>query len=226
MSNALKPPEPLDSRSEQDEPCDADVLELLRRSPHPYHRRRTDIAPSSLSGDSSNNTSPRHTSLKTPQSGSDYEEITPQVEDKGPRSLSHTPSDSGTEADDEGYGFVRALPAPPVRPRKGLRDYRGSGINGTSTPLLTPSQVDEEGRILPDELQAGLDGPSPSDEEARIARQKYMRRRRAELVRRSTELGLLATLGALVLRGCNCWENILVWHRGKIILGTILVYLT
>ncbi|KAF2809953.1 uncharacterized protein BDZ99DRAFT_498182 [Mytilinidion resinicola] len=217
MSNALKPLEPLDSRSEQDEPYDADALALLRRSPHPYHRRQTDIAPSNLSSESSNSDSPPRTTLKTPQSGSDREHTISDEEEKGRRKIFRTPSDSGTEADDEGYSFVRALPAPPARPRKGLRDSRGSGIDGVSTPLLTPSQVDEEGKRFPRQFKAGLEGPSPSDDEAKAARQKYLKRRRAELVRRSTEVGLLALLGLLVIRGCSCWERIIVWHRVEIL---------
>lgn len=35
---------------------------------------------------------------------------------------SKTPSDSGTEADDESTGVLKGLPAPPARPRKGLED--------------------------------------------------------------------------------------------------------
>ncbi|KAL9107535.1 MAG: hypothetical protein Q9187_008411, partial [Circinaria calcarea] len=37
------------------------------------------------------------------------------------RKLSTSPSESGTEADDEA-GLLKGLPAPPSRPRKGLRD--------------------------------------------------------------------------------------------------------
>ena len=52
-------------------------------------------------------------------------------------------SDSGTEADDERRTFVKALPAPHLRPRKGLKTGESN-----ADVLLTPSQLDDEGRRL------------------------------------------------------------------------------
>lgn len=136
--------------------------------------------------------------------------------------MTPSPSDSGTEADDEGYGFVKALPAPPIRPHKGLRDVRGTGIDGAGgSPLLTPSQVDEDGRRYAAEFfkvakdTSRREEPSPTDDEAKAARQKYLKRRRNELVRRTTETALLGTIGLLVVRGCSCGEKLLQWHRGQ-----------
>ncbi|KAF2749749.1 hypothetical protein M011DRAFT_517668 [Sporormia fimetaria CBS 119925] len=130
----------------------------------------------------------------------------------------HSSMQSGTEADDEGYGLVKALPAPPMRPRKGLRDMRGAGFDGAATPLPTPSQVDEDGRrysleYFRSKKSRGKAGsPSPTDEE-RAAREKYRKRRRNELFRRSTETVLLAFIGLLAVRGCSCWKELLRWQR-------------
>jgi hypothetical protein len=201
-------PAPFDALS----PADIEHLELFRRSPHPYHRRqhaeRTKIAQSS---ESSTNSSlqPTLNSHGVTLSGEDGRKR---------RKLSESPSASGTEADDEGYGFVKALPAPPVRSRKGLRDSRGSGIDGIPSPLLTPSQVDDEGRRLSAEycrLRKSKSGqPGPAEEEERTAREKYRRMRRNELFRRTTETVLLGVIGLLAIRGCCCWKQLLRWHRG------------
>jgi len=212
MSNDLKPPEPSD---EQGDASDVDALGFLRRSPHPYHRRQAELRSLNQSSESSSNDFIQPSALTSSISGSDRDQTISNDNDaRTRRKSSRTPSDSGTEADDEGYSFVRALPAPPIRPRKGLRDFDG-GVS----PLLTPSQVDEERRKLLVEYfkssKEGFDGPSPTDEEARTARQKYLKRRRAELIRRTTETGLLVVTGLMVINGCSSWKKILQWHRGR-----------
>lgn len=215
MSNDLKPPEPSD---EQGDASDVDALGFLRRSPHPYHRRQAELRSLNQSSESSSNDFIQPSALTSSKSGSDRDRTISNDDDaRTRRKSSRTPSDSGTEADDEGYSFVRALPAPPIRPRKGLRDLRGSGFDGGVSPLLTPSQVDEERRKLSAEYfklsKEEFDGPSPTDEEARTARQKYLKRRRAELIRRTTETGLLVVTGLMVINGCSSWKKILQWHR-------------
>lgn len=196
---------------------DIEALELFRRSPHPYHRRQHELRtaqPSSASSSSQLSRTTRPASQGTP---SDEDE-------KKRRRLSQSPSESGTEADDEGYGFIKALPAPPLRPRKGLRDARGSGLEGDATPLLTPSQVDEEGRKLSMQYFQSRKGvsrtgePSPTDDEAKAVRQKYLKRRRNEILRRTTETALLGVIGMLAVGGCKCWEKLLHWHRGMCML--------
>lgn len=194
-------------------PAEIEALELFRRSPHPYHRRRKDLRKTETSNESSSNDFSR-TSLG-PTDGTISDE-----DGRKRRKISPSPSESGTEADDEGYGFVKALPAPPLRPRKGLRDSRGSGIDGATSPLLTPALIDEEGRKSAAEyFRARKDGArtgaaSPTDDEARAARQKYLKRRRNELIRRTTESALLGIIGMLAVHGCCCWERLLRWHRG------------
>jgi hypothetical protein len=85
---------------------------------------------------------------------------------------------------------------------------------------LTPTQIDDEGRKFSDEYfdekkrKTRKGEPSYTDEEARVARQKYLQRRRNELLRRATETALLAVIGVLAVSGCGCWEQLLGWHRG------------
>jgi hypothetical protein len=47
------------------------------------------------------------------------------------------------------------------------------------------------------------------------ARQKYLQRRRNELVRRTTETALLAGIGLLAVQGCSYWDKLLKWNRGE-----------
>lgn len=186
---------------------DIEALELFRRSPHPYHRRQHELRPAQQSSESLSN-------------ATHAQGVISDEDERKRRRVSQSPSESGTEADDEGYGFIKALPAPPLRPRKGLRDVRGTGLAGDVTPLLTPSQVDEEGRKLAGQYfrprKEGSRGgePSPTDEEAKAARKKYLKRRRNEVVRRTTETALLGVIGILAVSGCGCWEKLLQWHRG------------
>lgn len=203
--------EPPDTQLEAPSAAEIEALELFRRSPHPYHRRRDDKTSTLPSAGSSSTHLSRTVLNPSDRTLSDED-------GRKRRKVSQSPSESGTEADDEGYGFVKALPAPPIRPRKGLRDMRGAGINGGASPLLTPSQVDEEGRRFSVEyFKVGRNGggePSATDEEARKARQKYSKRRRNEIVRRSTETALLGLIGVLAVRGCCCWGRLSEWYGG------------
>lgn len=182
-------------------------LEQLRRSPHPYHRRQHENIGGSSSSSSRTTLEPRSHTIS-------------DEDGRKRRRISQSGSTSGTEADDEGYTFVKALPAPPLRPRKGLRDVRGAGLDGDATPLLTPSQVDEEGRPYSPEYfrarksRSRVGTPAPTDEEARKAREKYRRRRRNEAIRRTTETALLGVIGTLAVCGCCCWKELLRWHKG------------
>lgn len=194
-----------------------ETLELFRRSPHPYLRHRADLSNAQLpSENSSNNAS----ATRTPPRPSDRT-IPDEDYRKRRKRNSQSPSESGTEADDEGYQFVKALPAPPLRPRKGLRDRQGLGREEGLSPLLTPTQIEEEVRKYSDEyFREGKHNfrgaeASPIDKEAQAARQKYMRRRRNEVIRRTTETALLAGIGILAIHGCECWPRLLEWHRGQ-----------
>ncbi|KAF1914898.1 hypothetical protein BDU57DRAFT_579479 [Ampelomyces quisqualis] len=187
-----------------------ETLEQFRRSPHPYLRHKDEIR----------RPSPDRFATRT-KSDSDGRKRRKAQSHSHSHSHSHsqTPSESGTEADDEGYTFVKALPPPPLRPHKGLRNTG----QGAQSPLLTPTQIDDERRKFSDEYfdekkrRTRKGGPSFTDEEARIARQKYLQRRRNELVRRATETALLAAIGALAVSGCGCWRQLLGWHRVELV---------
>ncbi|KAE8871894.1 hypothetical protein PTNB73_03353 [Pyrenophora teres f. teres] len=193
---------------------EVEELQLLRRSPHPYLRHRDQVR----------RQSPNRSDDPVLQEQTPYAiEDDTMYEDDGRRRrkpTSQSPSESGTEADDEGCSLVKALPAPPSRPHKGLRDPRAYGSEEwMATPLLTPTQIDDEGRKFSDRYfnssnrgtrKGDMDH---TDEEARAARQKYLQRRRNELLRRTTETILLAGIVVLAVHGCECWARLLEWHR-------------
>jgi hypothetical protein len=219
MSQEPDPPEaPFDAPFDAPTTSEMETLELFRRSPHPYLRHEDEIWKPSPDRSATSSHASRHRPSPPNRTISDAD----GRKRRKTSSQSQSPSESGTEADDEGYSFVKALPPPPLRPHKGLRVTGGSG-HGALSPLLTPTQIDDEGRRISgdyfeEKKRRNRKGePSFTDEEARIARQKYLKRRRNELFRRTTETALLAVIGVLAVSGCNCWVQLLAWHRGTII---------
>ncbi|KAL8855306.1 MAG: hypothetical protein Q9178_008035 [Gyalolechia marmorata] len=142
------------------------------------------------------------------------------------RKDSTTPSDSGTEADNESGPLLKSLPAPPAKLRKGLKN--GSAV-GTPSPLLTPSYLDDEKRreVFEASLKrrASLQSHTSTDEETLAIRDKFRKKRRAELIRRLTETVLLLCIG-----GIACWRTILlpirkrITHALLVICGTYTLY--
>ncbi|KAL6716453.1 hypothetical protein ACLMJK_006020 [Lecanora helva] len=185
----------------------------LSRSPHPYHRQRR-----SLLQDGSNSTytspAPVITSANLVQEPNHaaQEPTYFDADHRKRRKQPQSPSDSGTEADDERGEILLGLPAPPNRLRKGLK---GDNNAGTASPLLTPSYLDQEPRRLVLKAQskrrASLQSQSCTDEETQKLREKFVRRRQAELVRRASETALIGFVGYVA---CN--SNI-VWllHRSQ-----------
>lgn len=208
-------PESPDTHLDAPTPSDIESLELFRRSPHPYLRHRDEIRKNSSEDvplQISSRARRRPLKRTLSDANGDNSLSTPL------QSQSQSPSESGTEADDEGYNLVKALPAPPLRPHKGLREPPGKG-QGATSPLLTPTQIDDEGRKFSEEYfsvnkKGKRKDTSYIDDEAIAARQKYRKRRRMELIRRATEVALLAGIGALTVSGCGCWGIVLGWHRG------------
>ncbi|KAL5604192.1 uncharacterized protein BROUX77_004378 [Berkeleyomyces rouxiae] len=94
-----------------------------------------------------------------------------------------TVSDSGTEADNE-Y-FLRSLPAPKTRLHKGLRGEE-EPLSGASTPLLAP--LPQRGR-----------NPSATTETSDIEKIKRRNKRLRLLVRRATEVAIVAALSSIVV---------------------------
>jgi hypothetical protein len=213
MSQEVEPP---DARLDAPMTSEMEALELFRRSPHPYLRHKDEIRKPSPDRSLKPNGATRRRPSPSNRSISDAD----GRKRRKTSSQSQSPSESGTEADDEAYSFVKALPPPPLRPHKGLRETASSG-HGALSPLLTPTQIDDEGRKYSEEYFAEKKRrtrrgePSLTDEEAKAARQKYLQRRRMELARRATETAELIAMGLLAISGCNCWEQLLGWHRGK-----------
>jgi hypothetical protein len=190
-------------------------LRVPSRSPHPYHRRKPD-EPLSLEPEPHQERD--EDSLPTPTQEGEVVKSEGIKRRRPTKQVSLTPSESGTEADDEGYGFIKALPAPPLKPRKGLRDGRPSGFGGDVTPLLTPTTLDEDARRFSFDRPASKKAEndrSSTDEETRTARAKFVKRRRAELHRRISEVALLGFLGLLILWNKSIRAALHSWHRGK-----------
>ena len=178
-----------------------DPTQRLSRSPHPYHRNRDTV----LQDDGTSVSAPRRSGfariLSTSQvkrgAGATYFD----ADHRKRRKNISSPSESGTEADDEKGGSLLRLPAPPARLRKGLK---GLNSSGTASPLLTPSYLDEEPRRLGLESRKrrreSLQSPTHTDEETVRLKEKFVRRRRAELIRRFSETILLGSVGFI---SCN-----------------------
>ena len=170
----------------------------LSRSPHPYSKQKSDVlqdnenvaARSSTAFVSLVETDPF---IRTEKNEHTYFD----ADHRKRRKYLSSPSDSGTEADDErGRGSLLGLPAPPSKPRKGLKCYNGSG---TESPLLTPSYLDAESRRLDSKAQkkcwGSLQSQIHTDEETIERRQKFNQRRQAELIRRASENVLIGAIG-------------------------------
>ena len=180
----------------------------LSRSPHPYSKQKSDVLQ-----DHGNTTAYVRNALVNPadtESSLRFEKNEHTYFDadhRKRRKFSSSPSDSGTEADDErGSTSLLGLPAPPLRPRKGLKGSHGSG---TDSPLLTPSYLDAESRRLDSKVQKKRWGSSQRqtcvDEETIRLRQKFQQRRRAELIRRFSETMLMGAIGFIACSRDTGW---------------------
>lgn len=189
-----------------------DAARRLSRSPHPYHRQQFELPYGSERFNSaSSNAPPTKSPLRSAQTTDDED-----GQDQRRRSETYkesTNSDSGTEADDE--HFLKGLPAPRLRLHKGLRGI-DSSPSGTPSPVLSPALIDEDSsrahgffrqRTLP---PAGLDR-----EEAEKALEKFRRKRRIEVVRRSTEAGILFFVGIMLFFDTQVRNVIYTWRKGE-----------
>jgi hypothetical protein len=183
----------------------------LSRSPHPYWRRR--VEPWRQQEQPDPNGSCSDFTLLTPSpypsDRGSGDEATRGHNERLLRRDFRSPSDSGTEADDESYTFLKGLPAPPVKLRKGLRDTRGEGIERSLTPLHLKG---DDTRDLTDYKEgSGTDRLEPTSDGTKKAAE---RTRRSELIRKGVEFSLVACIGGLLLRGGNVIRALRSWHRG------------
>lgn len=168
----------------------AEDLRQFTRSPHPYHRSRRLWS-------------------RTPSEQGDRLQLPSYSK------ASRTPSDSGTEADDESTGILRGLPAPPVRPHKGLRaGGYGAGDSDAWLPSLQPwpSLVRSSTR--------GSRGSSGEEAGGKAAeRTRIKRRARVEILRRLLETALLLSVGVVVLLQRDAHSLAWAWRKGENITG-------
>lgn len=177
-------------RSTTPTPVSSDLMpEDLRqftRSPHPYHRSRQPLS-------------------RSPSEQGD------QLQPPSYSKSSRTPSDSGTEADDESTGILRGLPAPPLRPRKGLRSGANSYVDSDAwLPRLKPwpsfvRQVSRGSRRSSEEA---------AEEEA-LETQRLRQKRRVEVLRRLMETALLLSVGLVVLLQRDARSLAWAWKKGN-----------
>ncbi|KAL8376419.1 hypothetical protein RB595_007484 [Gaeumannomyces hyphopodioides] len=197
---------------------DGGELRLLSRSPHPYHRQRSELL------HPSDRLSARTSGARRPNRRSDDGDALHPSAAARPATAagsnnnkdSTTTSDSGTDADDE--HFLKGLPAPRTRWHKGLRG-RNEPVSGTSTPLLSPALLEEEGR-------KGSQSPKqdPSLRERRANAERTRRKR--EIFRRVTEFLVLFSLGAILYSNRDVKPFVHAWSREFItqsVLAAILV---
>ncbi|KAL2025074.1 hypothetical protein VTK56DRAFT_76 [Thermocarpiscus australiensis] len=168
MPEHLQPPTTLAGADSAED--SHDNLRALSRSPHPYHRRNSELLdPSDRFGCRASTA--RGTVVENSSAGLTVP-FPSFARDSTPA------SESGTEADDE--HFLKGLPAPKARLHKGLRG-KNEPLSGTSTPLLSP---------------AVLEGASERNKRAapeRIRRRKELIRRAAELILLVCQVGMVAS---------------------------------
>ncbi|KAG9235110.1 cytidylyltransferase [Amylocarpus encephaloides] len=201
-----------------------DALRRLSRSPHPYHRQRFELLHASERVISY---APAKRSPLTSKHNTDDEEQerTPVTSDSYRES---TTSDSGTEADDE--HFLKGLPAPKIRPHKGLRGLDGT-FSASPSPLPSPAILNGDAH-KPLEFSRTLPGATSqaSQEEAyQKAVDKIRHKRRVEVIRRVAETGILGFVAGLICLNPNIRQLIWSWKRefaceSLIILTLVAVY--
>lgn len=164
---------------------------LRDRSPHPYFRQGSTVESDQFVNDHIK----RFSTLDGDQTSEDD-----SAQETGSRAIASSSggSESGTEADDERPSVLKSLPPPAFRPRKGLKTG-----DGPASPLLTPSQLDIEGRRLSQgyfnhEKAGGRTTKAPDLKELGIERQKFEQKRRAERIRRLAEGGLVGLIGLII----------------------------
>jgi hypothetical protein len=183
-----------------------DALRRLSRSPHPYFRQKFELAHSSERFPTT--TPPAKSPLRSRRSTDDEEQ-----EGSRPQSRSYresTNSDSGTEADDE--HFLKGLPAPKLRPHKGLRGVEGS-LSSSPSPLLSPAILDEDPSKVRSYLRSSS-ATSLSDDEVRKTAEKLRRKRWVEILRRATEGAILLLVASTLCFELDIRKLLRLWRRG------------
>ena len=172
----------------------------LSRSPHPYHHQSAQ-----LQENVHVNRTLRPNPLRLGERVPALAELTNNPTDLASRRGTPTsPSDTGTEADDE-RPLLKALTAPPLRGRKGLKGAKISGSDLYGSPFPTPSPLDEEksslfvGHAHKERQKAILVG----QDTFKTFRRRRKQPGRTEFLRRSVEISLLGGIGYICLRNSD-----------------------
>ena len=196
MSQHLSP-EPLTAPEPEQ-----DTLRALSRSPHPYHHRRRELPYASDRFDASNGAATLRSRAPTDDATNFAPTaLSPYLKESSPG------SESGTEADDE--HFLKGLPAPKWKPRKGLRG-RNEPLSGSSTPPASPAIWEEE-RTSCDAKEREPSKPSKSERRQAID----VLRRHKNLCQRATEAAILVALGLMVRANPQVAPLLDIWERGN-----------
>jgi hypothetical protein len=177
------------------------------RSPHPYQRSNAQLYSIGLDNlplsNGRSRRSPQQANgvlRKYDGSKSEY------FDDDGRkrRKISPSPSESGTEADDERATLtLRGLPAPPLRARKGLKAASEPGGGSRASPLLTPSILDEYSNSRPGSGADSQASPRTQTERrtSSIPKEERTKRRQYEVLRRLLETISLFFVGYVSFQG-------------------------
>lgn len=177
------------------EPDEQDALRELNRSPHPYHHQSSEL-PHASEPLNPGNVSPRPDDDAAPSSPTAFPAF----------SKESTPgSESGTEADDE--HFLKGLPAPRTKLHKGLRDH-DEPISGLTTPVPSPATLEE------DHIQSISQRLSSKEDRTKEWPLDVLRRNKV-LVRRATEVAIVASLGYIVVTSSHVSPLLRTWRRGN-----------
>ena len=165
----------------------------LSRSPHPYQRRS-----GSLTKDKPASVALQHETSSRSES-----------------------TESGTEADDEKGPLLKSLLPPPLRARKGLRGTTPATLTPIASPLPTPPAY------LGQDVTAFF-GPTTSPEQREPQekhecekREAYRRRKKGELVRRSTELVLVLAIFSVTWQAAGGISQLETWSTELLIYAAI-----
>jgi hypothetical protein len=117
---------------------------------------------------------------------------------------SRTSSDSGTEADDESTGVLKGLPAPPIRPRKGLRAVEDGESWVPGLRSLARARV----RGVQSVARTGGGGGEIGGNKGMV------QGKRMEVMRRVLEVALVASVGVVVVTPLDVRAIAWVWRKG------------
>jgi hypothetical protein len=205
MPEHLKPEQP-PSNSHS---LPGDSLRLRSRSPHPYHRQQFEIT---YASEKLSIIGPRQRPLLLTEQNSDYEvHQNPSLLPEGFREPAIPNSDSGTEADDE--HILKGLPAPKLRPHKGLRGAEGT-LSSTPSPLLSPVILEGDIQSIQANSRRAAISAVLYEEDIRKAVERYRHKRQLEIVRRTTEAAILLFVGAILGLNREVRQLLRLWKKG------------